>query len=91
MWNFDAVQEFIVAFFICATMILFLLVAIRKIHGLISLVVKHDAFILFSFSEGRESDNKGPFKEASHTPISALIMLSHSVQVYVSDLCCFMS
>lgn len=83
-----AVQEFIVAFFICTTVFLFLLIAIRRIQGLILLVAKHDAFILFSFSERRGSDNKLPIqRDLSHTAM--VIVLGHAVQTYVSGPCCF--
>lgn len=81
-------QEFIVAFSICTTVGLFLLVAVRRIRDLISLVVKHDASIMFSFSERRGSDNKLPIqRDLSHTNI--VIVLGHAVQTYVSGLCCF--
>lgn len=81
-------QEFIVAFFICTTVFLFLLVALRRIQGLILLVVKHDAFILFSFSERRGSDNKLSIqRDLLHT--NMVVVLGHAVQTYVSGLCWF--
>lgn len=78
----DVVQEFIVAFFICTTVFLLLLIAVRKIQGLIWLVVKHDAFMLFSFSERRGSDNKLSIQKGLYTNIVI-------VQTCASHLCWF--
>jgi len=81
-------QEFMVAFFICTAVFLFLLVATRRIQCLILLVVKHDVFILFSFSERTGSDKKLSIqRDLSHT--NRVIALGHAVQTCVSGLCCF--
>lgn len=73
-------------FFIHITWLSPLLGALRRIWGLISVVVKHDVFILFHF-QIKEGVVNSLFKEVCH--INVVIVLSHAVQTNAFGLCCF--